>query len=166
MPGICWIVRDWSAWRICCTLTSGILSKKGSRQNSQKGVALGKSSVLLASFSPTSSYISTSGDFLNSIIAKVCFAQCSTSRLALGSPGCLFGRSVGRHHAQNIFKTLIMLYFWKAQGPRTSKLIFPTVKYTNTQIHIYKYTNTAYDEVPGIPNICYISKQLLVQGCQ
>ena len=25
-----------------------------------------------------------------SIIAKVCFAQCSTSRLALGSPGCLF----------------------------------------------------------------------------
>ena len=31
------------------------------------------------------------------IIAKVCFAQCSTSRLALGSPGWL----VGCHHAQN-----------------------------------------------------------------
>ena len=31
-------------------------------------------------------------------IAKVCFAQCSTSRLALGSPGC---SSVVRHHAQN-----------------------------------------------------------------
>ena len=30
-------------------------------------------------------------------IAKVCFAQCSTSRLALGSPGWL----VGCHHAQN-----------------------------------------------------------------
>ena len=28
------------------------------------------------------------------IIAKVCFAQRSTSRLALGSPGCSFGRSV------------------------------------------------------------------------
>ena len=41
-----------------------------------------------------------------------------------------------------------MLYFWKAQEPRTSKLIFPTVKYTNTQIKIHKYTNTAYDKVP------------------
>ena len=38
-------------------------------------------------------------------IAKVCFTQWSTSRLALGSPGC---RSfvVCRHHAQNILKTL------------------------------------------------------------
>ena len=79
------------------------------------------------------------------IIAKVCFAQFSMSRLALGSPGC----RRCRHHAPNIFKNLIMLYFWKAQGPRRSKLIFPTVKYTNTQIHQYKYTNTAYDEVPG-----------------
>ena len=26
-------------------------------------------------------------------VAKVCFAQCSTSRLALGSPGCSFVRS-------------------------------------------------------------------------
>ena len=56
-----------------------------------------------------------------------------------------------------------MLYFWQAQGPRTSKLIFPTVKYTNTQIQIHKYS---FVEVPGIPNICYISKQLLIQGCQ
>ena len=31
------------------------------------------------------------------IFAKVCFAQCSTSRLALGSPGWL----VGCHHARN-----------------------------------------------------------------
>ena len=61
-----------------------------------------------------------------------------------------FTRLVGRHHAQNIFKTLIMLFFRKSQGPKTSKLIFPTAKYTNTQIHIYKYTNTAYDEVPGV----------------
>ena len=35
-------------------------------------------------------------------IAKVCFAQCSTSRLALGSPGW----SVVRHHAQYLKKTL------------------------------------------------------------
>ena len=75
-------------------------------------------------------------NFEQNFIAKVCFAQRSTSRLALGSPGW----SVGRHHAQNIFKTLIMLYFWKAQGPRTSKLIFPTVKYTNTHIQIHKYS--------------------------
>ena len=33
-----------------------------------------------------------------------------------------------------------MLYFWKAQGPRTSKLIFPTVKYTNTNSQIHKYS--------------------------
>ena len=94
------------------------------------------------------------------VVAKV-NVQCSKSRLALGSPGCLFGR----HHAQNIFENLIVLYFWKAQGPRTSKLIFPTVKYTNTQIQIqiHKYS---FVEVPGIPNICYISKQLLIQGCQ
>ena len=43
---------------------------------------------------------------------------------------------VFRHHAQNIVKNLKVLYFWKAQGPRTSKLIFPTVKYTNTQIQL------------------------------
>ena len=30
-------------------------------------------------------------------IAKVCFAQCSMSRLALGSPGCLFVCLFGRH---------------------------------------------------------------------
>ena len=69
------------------------------------------------------------------LFAKVCSAQCSTSRLALGSPGCR-----RRHHTQNIFKNLIMLYFWKAQGPRTSKLIFPTVKYTNTNSQIHKYS--------------------------
>ena len=33
-----------------------------------------------------------------------------------------------------------MQYFWKALGPRTSKLIFPIVKYTNTQIQIHKYS--------------------------
>jgi len=48
--------------------------------------------------------------------------------------------------------------FLKNQGsnldrPRTSKMIFWTVKYTNTPIQIHKYTNTAYDKVPEIPNI-------------
>ena len=33
-----------------------------------------------------------------------------------------------------------MLYFWKAKGPRTSKMIFWTVRYTNTQIQIHKYS--------------------------
>ena len=35
--------------------------------------------------------------WLSVLFAKVCFAQCSTSRLALGSPGCCRCR----HHAQN-----------------------------------------------------------------
>ena len=56
-----------------------------------------------------------------------------------------------------------------------SKMIFPSVQLSNTQIHKYKYTNTntqirihkhSFVEVPEIPNICYISKQLLIQGCQ
>ena len=72
--------------------------------------------------------------------AKVCFAQCSTSRLALGSPGCSFVCRRRRNHAQNTLKNLIMLYCLNAQGPRTSKLIFTTAKYTNTQIQIHKYS--------------------------
>ena len=35
-----------------------------------------------------------------------------------------------------------VLYFWKAKGPRTSNMIFWTVKYTYTQIQMHKYTNT------------------------
>ena len=84
------------------------------------------------------------------ILQKSAFSYCSTSRLALGSPGCL----VGCHHARNTLKTLIMLYFWKAKGPRTSKMIFWTVK----------YTNTACDEVSEIPNMCYIFEKPRVQG--
>ena len=34
------------------------------------------------------------------VIAKVCFAQCSTSKLAVGSPGCR-RHLCRRHHAQN-----------------------------------------------------------------
>ena len=35
-----------------------------------------------------------------------------------------------------------MLYFWKANGPRATKMIFWTVKYTNAQIQVHKYANT------------------------
>ena len=52
-----------------------------------------------------------------------------------------------------------MLYFLKSPGPKDIKTDIP-----NCQIH--KYTNTAYDEVPEIPNICCIFEQLEVQGCQ
>ena len=36
--------------------------------------------------------------------------------------------------------------------------------HTNSQKH--KYTNTAYDKMTKIPNICYIFEQLVVQGCK
>ena len=45
-------------------------------------------------------------------------------------------------------------------------MIFWTVRYTNTQIQIHKYTNTACDEVPEIPNMCYIFEKPRVQGHQ
>ena len=37
-------------------------------------------------------------------------------------------------------------------------MIFWTVKYTNTQIQIRKYTNTACEKVPEIPNILIFLK--------
>ena len=39
-------------------------------------------------------------------------------------------------------------YFLKALGPRISKLILPSVSYTNTQIQIHKYTNTQIQHLP------------------
>ena len=45
-------------------------------------------------------------------------------------------------------------------------MIFWTVRYTNTQIQIHKYTNTACDEMPEKPTMCYIFEQLVVQGCK
>ena len=39
-------------------------------------------------------------------------------------------------------------------GPRTSKMIFWTIKYTNTQIQVHKYTNTAFEKGSEIPFIC------------
>ena len=48
------------------------------------------------------------------IFARVCSVHCSTGRLALGSPGCLF---VVRHHAQNTtlwcFRPYKPYIFWK-----------------------------------------------------
>ena len=37
---------------------------------------------------------------------------------------------------------------------------------SNAQIHKYKYTNTAYDEVPERPNMWYIFEKMIVQGYQ
>ena len=45
-----------------------------------------------------------------------------------------------------------------------SKVQIQKYKYTNTQTH--KYTNTAYDEVPEKPNMCYIFEKRIVQGYQ
>ena len=45
-------------------------------------------------------------------------------------------------------------------------MIFRTVRYTNTQIQTHKYTNTNCDEVPEVPNMCYIFEKPRVQGHQ
>ena len=37
---------------------------------------------------------------------------------------------------------------------------------SNEQIHKYKYTNTAYDEVPERPNMWYIFEKRIFQGYQ
>ena len=41
-----------------------------------------------------------------------------------------------------MFQTIQTIHFWKALGPRISKLIFPSVSYTNTQTQIHKDTKT------------------------
>ena len=56
-------------------------------------------------------------------------------------------------------KTQYVVYFWKEDCSRVSKMILPCVKRANTQIQIHKYTNTAYDEVPERPNMQYILKK-------
>ena len=52
-------------------------------------------------------------------------------------------------------KTQHVVYFWKEDFSRISKIIFPCVKHANTKIQIYKYTNTAYDKVPERPSMWY-----------
>ena len=64
-------------------------------------------------------------------------------------------------------KTQHVVYFWKEDCSRISKIIFPhaertNTKNTNTQIH--NYTNTAYDKVPERPNMPYIFEERIVQG--
>ena len=44
--------------------------------------------------------------------------------------------------------------------------ICQTLKYTNTNTQIHKYTNIAYDEVPERPNMWYIFEKKIVQGYQ
>merc|ERR1711888_41466 len=65
-----------------------------------------------------------------------------------------------------MFSTIKTIHFLKANGPRISKLIIPSVSYTNTQIQIHKCTNTAYDEVPERPNMWYIFEKRIFQGYQ
>ena len=60
-------------------------------------------------------------------------------------------------------KTQHVVYFWKKDCSRISKIIFTYVERTNTK---KKYTNTAYDEVPEKPNIWYIFEKRIVQGYQ
>ena len=74
--------------------------------------------------------------YFKRVFAKVCFAQCSTSRLALGSPGCC----CCCHHAQNIFKNL-KVYIFEKPKVRGHQNWYSQL--SNTQIHKYKCTNTA-----------------------
>ena len=39
-------------------------------------------------------------------------------------------------------------------------------KFTNTQIHKYKYTNTASAKVAYMPKVCYIFENVMVRGPQ
>ena len=89
-------------------------------------------------------------------IAKVCFAHCSTSRLALGSRGCWVVVTMPKI-------SLKTLYCYIFEKPKVQGHQNWYSQLSNTQIQIHKYS---FVEVPGIPNICYISKQLLIQGCQ
>ena len=114
-------------------------------------------------------------------IAKVCFAQCSTSRLALGSRGC---RSLVVTMPKISLKTLYCYIFEKpkVQGHQNwySQL-------SNTQIHKYKYkyTNTALlkcqeyqtyalflnscwfkdvkNDIPKCPTVKYTNTQIQIQ---
>merc|ERR1712018_56749 len=62
------------------------------------------------------------------------------------------------------FWTIQTIYFLKGNDTRTSKTMFPGVKYTNTQIH--KYTNTASVKDADSLNMCYIFVMVMVRGPQ
>ena len=63
-------------------------------------------------------------------------------------------------------KTQYVVYFWKEDCSRVSKMILSCVKRANTQIQIHKYTNRAYHKVPEIPNMWYIFEKRIVQRYQ
>ncbi len=45
-------------------------------------------------------------------------------------------------------------------------MIFWTVRYTNTQIQLHKYTNTVWVKFADRPNMCYIFEKVMVQRPQ
>ena len=74
---------------------------------------------------------------VDEIFAKVCFAQYSTSRLALGSRGC----SLLVFTMPKI--SLKTLYCYIFEKPKVQGHQYWYSQLSNTQIHKYKYTNTA-----------------------
>ena len=59
-----------------------------------------------------------------------------------------------------------MLYFWKGDGTRTSKTMFPSVWHANTQIQLHKYTNTVLVKFADRHYMCYIFEKVMVRGPQ
>ena len=55
---------------------------------------------------------------------------------------CRHRRDISVFRLYNMSWTIQTIYFLKALGPRISKLILPSVSYSNTQIQIHIYTNT------------------------
>ena len=68
-------------------------------------------------------------------------------------------------HVRKCRKYPTYLYFWKANDTRTSKIIFWTVKYTNTQIQRHKCTNTLWRSAGNTQHV-YIFKKPGIQGYQ
>ena len=68
-------------------------------------------------------------------------------------------------HVRKCRKYPTYLYFWKANDTRTSKMIFWTVKYTNTQIQRHKCTNTLWRSAGNTQHV-YIFKKPGIQGYQ
>ena len=52
------------------------------------------------------------------------------------------------------------------RGIKSNMQMCQTHKFKNTNTHIHKYTNTAYDEVPERPNMWHICEKRIVQGHQ
>ena len=72
-------------------------------------------------------------------------------------------------HINSAVKTHHVAYFWKRGLFKDNKNHIPmcqTGKYKNTNTHIHKYTNTAYNEVSERPNMWHIFEKRIVQGYQ